>query len=134
MRRSRKEKETLKRNMYRFSMVMACFLIGKKMNPRFSDDYMNIGHGNIMFSYTVYAYDKNSYTFYNPLNYITKYIIISCKKDQYPFFDKEFFADCYMMAQYVYTTIGTESKLHDFKDFWDRLSENYHKSLERIDE
>jgi len=134
MRRSKKEKETLKRNMYRFSMMMTCLLVGKEMKPYFFDDYVDIGHGNIMFSYTVYAYDENSYTFYSPLNYITKYIVVSCKRDQSPLLNKEFFVDCYMMAQYVYTTIEAEYKLHDFRDFWDRLSKNYHKSLERIDE
>lgn len=135
MKRSRKEREILRRNIYRFSMMMTCLLIGKEMKPYFSDNYVDIPHGDIVLSYEVYSYNESLYRFYTPLTRVKRCVVISCIREQNPMLIKGFFKDCYMMYLYVYQNILTTfNQKYEFKEIWDILCEKYYKSLERINE
>lgn len=135
MKRSKKERKILRRNIYRFSMVMTCLLIGKEMKPCFSDDYIDIQHGDVVLSYEVYSYNKSLYRFDIPLTRVKRCVVISCTKEQNPLLIKDFFKDCFMMYLYVYQNVLTTlNQKYDFKEIWDILCEKYDESLERIDE
>lgn len=124
----KKNKEILKRNIYRYSMFMVCTLAGKIMNPRF----IKIKNGVIL-SYTIIDYDKTNFYRYLPTTYVQKNIEISSKKDQYPEQDIDFKDDCYAMAKYLYVIYFTQEYFL-FTDFWTDSYGRYIKSLERIDE
>ena len=124
----KKNKETLKRNIYRYSMFMIYTLAGKIMNPRFIK-----AKNEIILSYTIIDYDKSNFYRYLPTTYVQKNISISSKKDQYPEQDIDFKDDCYAMSKYLYIIYFTQEYFL-FTDFWTDSYKNYIESLERIDE
>jgi hypothetical protein len=141
MKRSKKEKEILRRNIYRYSMFMACFLAGKEMNPQFyfSHDFSIKG---VIMQYTAYRF--NTSLPFSTIRVIPSFLkkkVISCIIDEYPEKDDNFVTDCIKLNSYYYITmkgdIFKESKqdvYDNYADFVKKCYINYQKSLERIDE
>ena len=105
------------------------------MKPYFSDNYVDIPHGNVVLSYEVYSYNESLYRFDIPLTRVKRCVVISCIREQNPMLIKGFFKDCFMMYLYVYQNILTTlNQKYNFKEIWDILCKKYDESLERIGE